>query len=491
MRCKRHVWIGVCFLCLLSTVAAADVRLPRLFSDGMVLQRNRPVPVWGWADPGEEVTVEYANQKKSATSDANGRWMVKLDPLKVSSESQTMTVSSSNIPPITQSPNLQIKNILVGDVFQVSGQSNAAMSLGACLRSPGTHEDIESTTLPQIRIFQVPSGLFKDRPQADVPANCAWAALEPKNNAGFSAVAFYFARALYQRLKIPIGIVRASHGGGRAEIKMSEEALLSYDGGRAFYTAGLEWFKTHPSDRKEDGTVNGRYPSSDWNAAIAPVICFAKSGILWYQGEHNAGDASGYCETLRVLIRSWRAASGDGSMPFIIVQLPAFEAKGDGWPRLREDQLAVYRQTENAGFVVTIDHGEKDNIHPADKKPVGERLALEARRLIYGESVSGCGPLYRDCSIEGARIVVRFTNIGGGLKNADGRALDGFYICDASRHFVPARATITGETVVVEHPQISAPVAVRYLWESFPATVTLFNQDNLPASPFRTDAGEL
>ena len=493
---------GASLWLILPALANANVRLPRLFSDGMVLQRDRPVLVWGSAEPGEAVSVGISSveapthpaQSKGVKADATGYWSATLDPLQVGAP-LILTVNGKDNA-------VRVSDILVGDVYQVSGQSNAAMSLNSCARMPGVQEDIAKTALPQVRIFEVPWGLFKDAPQPDVPETCSWKPLKPETNPGFSALAFYFARNLHQHLGIPIGIVRASHAGGRAEIKMPMQALMSYEGGRQFYASALDAYQMArtkkqaqqaqsntpdglPPEPQSGGTVNGRYPSSDWNGAIAPVIRFAKRGIVWYQGEHNAGDGEKYTETLSVLLRSWREACGDPNRPFLLVQLPRFQAKG--WPSLRESQLAAYRRMPNCGFVVTIDLGEKENIHPADKRPLGERLALEARHLIYHEAVSGCGPLYKNFAVEGEKVVVHFTHTGGGLKIADGKSLAGFLISDASRSFVPAQAEIVGDTVVLHCAGISMPTAVRYLWESFPESVNLCNTEGLPASPFRTD----
>ncbi len=490
-------------LLILALPAPASVSLPRLFSNGAVLQRDRAVLVWGFADPREEVQVHISSadhstnpeQSKNATADETGSWSLFLEPLHVGAP-LTMRVSG-------KANAIEVSDILVGDVFQVSGQSNAAMSMNSCARLPEAKEDIATTKLPQVRVFEVPWALFKDSPQADVPESCSWKSLKPQTNPGFSALAFYFARSLHQHLGVPIGIVRASHAGGRAEIKMPKEALLSFEAGRKSYETAMKAYETakakkqteNPQSNTPDGlppeplvsgTVNGGYPSSDWNGAIAPVIRFTKRGIVWYQGEHNAGDGTKYTETLSALIRSWREACGDKNMPFLLVQLPRYEVKG--WPMLRESQLSAHRNTPNTGFVVTIDLGEKDNIHPADKRPVGERLALEARRLVYGEHVSGCGPLYQDFAVEGNKAVIRFTDTGTGLKAAGGSAFAGFQIADSKRNFITAQAEIVGDTVVVHSPEISKPEAVRYLWESFPQAVSLFNKEGLPASPFRTDA---
>lgn len=470
---------------LLPVLSNAAVRLPRIFSDHMILQRDQPVPVWGWADPGEEVKIAFGGQTKTVKTDAVGKWSATLDPMTASAEPRTMHVAS-----------LSITNVLVGDVFQVSGQSNAASSMDSCKRFPGTTEDIKNTVLPSVRMFVVPLSIFKDTPQEDVPATCGWDSLRPQKNASYSAVAFYFARALHQHLNVPVGIVRASHAGGMAEIKMPKEALLSYEGGLKFYDEAMKFFEANknkpqligrekpgkdglPPEPQPAGTVNGRYPSADWNGAIAPVIRYGKRGIVWYQGEHNAGNGSyAYRHTLPVLVRSWREACGNPEMPFLIVQLPAFEA--EGWPMLRDSQLAAYRQTKNAGFVVSIDHGEKDNIHPADKKPIGERLALEARRVVYGEKVTGCGPLYDGFSVEGSNIIVRFT--GDPLGKVGG----GFAIAGEDKKFIPATAVIRGSTVIVSCPEVAKPVAVRYAWESWPV-VSLFDVNELPASPFTTE----
>ena len=218
------------------------------------------------------------------------------------------------------------------------------------------------------------------------------------------------------------------------------------------------------------------------------VIRYTKRGVLWYQGEHNAGRALEYRELLPVLIHSWREASGQPDLPFVIVQLPAYghpEAELN-WPVLRESQWFAQRSTPNTALVVTIDHGERDNIHPADKREVGERLALETRRLVYGEAVTGCGPLYDGCSVEGAKLIVRFKGLGSGLRAAQGKPLAGFTISGDDRRFFPAEAEIVGDTVVLHSPQVASPVAARYAWAGFPQ-VGLFSTEGLPAGPFRTD----
>lgn len=490
---KRYSWIAI-VLCAAHAEAAA--RLPHIFSDGMILQRDAEAPIWGWADPGEPVTVEFAGQSKSAKADASGNWEIGLDPM-----------SASDRPRVLRAGSVTVSNVLVGDVFLCSGQSNMALSMNACRRFPGTTEDIDSTDLPDVAFFQAPNATFREAPQDDVDAK--WEAVSPENNAHLSAVAFYFARSLHEHLHVPIGIIRASHAGGQAETKMPKAALLSVECGRRFYETAMQraspeavaarnellqaQYETALREAMANGTkppeppkpsraVDGGYPCGDWNGVIAPVIRYAKRGIVWYQGEHNARRAFDYRELLPALIRGWREASGRADMPFILVQLPAYDSpdKVNDWPMLRESQWVAFKATTNTAMVVTIDHGEKDNIHPPDKKPIGERIALEARRLIYGEKVTGCGPLVDGFAADGTNIVVRFT--GNDLKSVGG----GFTIAGEDRKFVPATAAIRGNTVILNNPAVSRPVAARYAWEGFP-TVSLFDVQGLPASPFRTD----
>lgn len=464
--------------------------------------------MWGWGNVGQAVTVEFAGQIRTATVDADGRWSLKLDPLAASAQGRVMTVSAG-----VGKQSTKIHDVLVGDVFQGSGQSNMAASMDSCKRRAGTLEDIRDTNLPNVRFFQGPNATFRATPQEDVEAK--WEAVAPENNAHLSAVSFYFARALHGHVNVPIGIVRASHAGGSAQIKMPLEALLSLESGKKFYDDAMKRYssegraardnifldrwkaaceqakaqgKPEPPRPTPSPAVDGGYPSSDWNGVIAPVIRYTKRAVLWYQGEHNAGQAFEYRELLPVLIDSWRKAGGQGDTPFVIVQLPAYghpDAERH-WPILRESQWVAQRKTPGTALVVTIDRGEKDNIHPADKREVGERLALEIRRLVFKEHVTGCGPLYEGFRIEGSKLIVKLSNTAGGLRAAAGKPLNGFVIAGEDRRFVAAEAQIAGDTVVLQSPNVKAPVAVRYAWAEFPQ-VTLFSKEGLPAGPFRTD----
>ncbi|MGO4291593.1 sialate O-acetylesterase [Chitinophaga sp. RAB17] len=487
--------------------AKADVKLPAIFSDGMVLQRNKPVLIWGFGNPGEPISLRIAGQFKTAITDTAGNWTIKLDPLKVGSPLQLIVKGKEN--------QIEIHDILVGEVFLCSGQSNMAMSLDACKRfgNPNAQTDAEQTTLPMVRIFQTPNATFAVQPEKDVSGQ--WQSLSPDRNLTYSAIAFYFSRSMYRYLKVPIGIIRSSNAGGPIEAKMPLEALLSVECGKNYYDEVIKlsnpemmkkqwedilqkWEKevrdvtavgqVPPPKPKARNPLNGAYPAADWNGVIAPVIKYTKTAILWYQGEHNVARAFNYRKLLPVLISSWRAESGDSNLPFIFVQLPAFGSitMNDNWALVRESQLVTLKATHHTGMVVTINTGDRRNIHPPDKAIVADRLFKETQHIIYGEHTSGCGPLFDDFKVDGKKIIVKFTHINGSMKFLSGQEAKGFVIAGEDRKFYPAEALINGTTVEVFSPDVPRPVAVRYAWAGFP-DVSLFDAFDMPASPFRTD----
>jgi len=487
--------------------AKADVKLPAIFSDGMILQRNKPVLIWGFGNPGEPISLQIAGQFKTTLTDTAGNWTIKLNPLKVGKPLQLIVKGKEN--------QIEIRGILVGEVFLCSGQSNMAMSLDACKRfgNPNAQTDAEQTTLPMVRIFQTPNSLFAARPEKDVPGQ--WQSLSPDKNLTYSAIAFYFSRSMYKYLKVPIGIIRSSNAGGPIEAKMPLGALLSVACGKKYYDETIK--RSNPEMMKKQADevlkkwekevrdvtavgqvpppkptvrnpLNGAYPAADWNGVIAPVIKYTKTAILWYQGEHNVARAFDYRKLLPVLISSWRAESGDSNLPFIFVQLPAFASitMNDNWALIRESQLDVLKKTQHTGMVVTINTGDKKNIHPPDKEIVADRLFKETQHLIYGEQVSGCGPVFDNFKVDGKKVIVKFTQINGSMKFLPGQAAKGFVIAGEDRKFYAARALINGSTIDVFSPDVPRPVAVRYAWAGFPE-VSLCDAFNMPASPFRTD----
>ena len=492
---------------LFGQYAKAEVKLPAIFSDGMVLQRNKPVLIWGFGSPGERISVEIAGQVKTALTDTAGNWSIKLSPLKVGKPLQLMVKGREN--------QIALQDILVGEVFLCSGQSNMAMSLDACKRfgNPNAQTDAQQTTLPMVRIFQTPNSLFAAQPQKDVPGQ--WQSLSPERNLNYSAIAFYFSRSMYSYLKVPIGIIRSSNAGGPIEAKMPLGALLSVDCGKNYYDEVMKrsdpetmkkqadeilkkWEKdvrdvtavgqVPPKKPTVRNPLNGAYPAADWNGVIAPVIRYTKTAVLWYQGEHNVARAFDYRKLLPVLISAWRAESGNPDLPFIFIQLPAFASitMNDNWALIRESQLDVLKKTQHTGMVVTINTGDRKNIHPADKDIVADRIFKETQHLIYGEQVSGCGPLFDSFKVEGEKMILKFNHINGSMKFLPGQAGKGFFIAGEDRKFYAATALIKGSSLEVSATDVPRPVAVRYAWAGFPE-VSLVDAFDMPASPFRTD----
>jgi sialate O-acetylesterase len=449
-------------LCCLATVAlfalpaAAELKLPAIFSDHMVLQRDIAVPVWGTSQPGDTVTVTFAGQTKTAKAAKDGTWRVALDPLKASTKPQALAVQST-----IDNRKSTIQDVLVGEVWLCSGQSNMAMAVG---RAVNAKAESAAAKLPLIRHIKVAraGGGGKGKKGKKGPTAApkdirgAWAVCSPQTAGGFSATAFFFGRELHKELKVPVGLINSSVGGTPIE----------------------QW--TGPDN------AGGLYQSM-----IAPLVPYAIRGAIWYQGERNAkSNATAYAERLPGLIRGWRKVWGQGEFPFYYVQLPNFKTpqskpvEDDGWVLVQEAMLKTLA-VPNTGMAVTIDVGDAKNIHPTNKQAVGKRLALWALGKTYEKDIVCCGPIYKSAARKGSTIVITFDHVGGGLV-AKGGALKGFAIAGADKKFIWADAKIDGETIVVSSPKIKTPAAVRYAWAPNPKC-NLYNKAGLPASPFRTD----
>ena len=454
----------ICILVVLAVTAAqAAVKLPAVFGDNMVLQRGQTVPVWGWADKGEEVTVTVAGQKHMAQAGEDGRWKVTLDKLAVG-RPLTMTVAGSTGKKIT------LKNILVGEVWVCSGQSNMEMGVGGCNNAA---KEIAAAKYPDIRLFTVEK-VKAAQPATDVKGK--WAPCSPKTVGtggwgGFSATAYFFGRQLYKELKVPIGLIHTSWGGTPAEFWTSRKAL-----------------EANPALKPlAQGEASCLY-----NAMIAPLIPYAIRGAIWYQGEANVGAAYRYRTLFPAMIANWRADWGEGDFPFLFVQLAPFNYHNGGadpacCPELWESQLLTLKSTPNTGMAVTTDiAGDLNNIHPTNKQDVGKRLALWALANVYGRKLVYSGPIYKSMTVEGDKIRIEFDHVGGGLISRNGKPLSDFTIAAADQKFVPAVATIDGDSIVVHSDKLAQPEAVRFAWRD-DATPNLANKEGLPASPFRTD----
>ncbi|HAM72981.1 MAG TPA: sialate O-acetylesterase [Verrucomicrobiales bacterium] len=470
----------------------ADVRPHGLFTDHMVLQRGISVPVWGWADEGEEITVTFRDQTRT-TRATGGRWMVRLSNLKAGGP-DPLTIKGKN--------QVVLQDVLVGEVWIASGQSNMEWPMRLTFEA---EKEIAKTANPQLRLYTVPK-LRAIAPTNDVHAS--WAASTPETSPGFSAVGWYFGRDLQKALGVPVGIIHTSWGGSPAEVWMSDavlsgnarykkEILDPYPAAEAQYKGAIAQLEKEKAEAKASGKeFKKNAPWAPWrptelyNGMIAPLIPYAIKGAIWYQGESNAGRAEQYRSLFTDMIRNWRRDWGEGDFGFHLVQLAPFTAikpaPGDSnWAELREAQWLSTRRLKNVGMAVITDVGEENDIHPRRKEPVGARLALAARKVTYGEKIVHAGPEYRSMKVEGDHITLRFDNVGGGLV-ARGGDLKGFAIAGEDRHFEWADARIEGKTIVVRSPKVPKPVAVRYGWADYPV-VNLWNAEGLPATPFRTD----
>lgn len=482
----------------LVVLQAAVVPHP-LFTSRAVLQRNCEVPVWGTAADGEKITVRFAGQSVSTTA-RDGKWLVRLQPLKADSSPQTLTISGTNT--------VTLDDILVGEVWLCSGQSNMEWPIAKSANGRAVASKINE---PQIRLFKVASAPSAEPKQT---LNGRWTHCDARNAAAFSAVGYYFGRDLQKALNVPVGLI-ASHVAGTAADKwISQPALLAHPAlkglvdrqkraeqaydpakAKAAFQAAKQKYETAAAAAKAAGkkppkppSLSGnprhRGPSCLYNGMIAPLQPFAFRGVIWYQGESDRGNPGRYAQLFPTLIKDWRAAWKQGDFPFLFVQLPPFNAIP---PELREIQFNTWKSTPGTGMVVITDHGSPTNIHPPVKEPVGQRLARAARAVVYGEKITWSGPVYKSMDASGPKAIIRFTSTGTGLTASgnDGK-LKGFTIAGPDGKFVPASAVIRGSTVEVSNPAVHKPTAVRFGWDKVP-DVNLFNQDGLPAVPFRTD----
>jgi len=491
-------------LLFIALPVAADVELPALISDNMVLQGGTQVPIWGMAEPGERVSITMGERQASATADKEGWWMVKLEPLESGGPFE-LTVAGNNT--------ITLHNVLVGEVWVCSGQSNMQWSVGRAANPEG---EIAEANYPNVRLFSV-KRTVSYQPQQDVKGN--WLECSPETVKNFSAVGYYFGRYLHKELKTPVGLIHSSWGGTPAEAWTSRTVLedepefkpildrwdqvdANYPQAKEKYEQELAQWKQDaenakkedkPAPRKPRGPTRPNHPhraAGLYNGMIAPLVYYGIKGIIWYQGESNAGRAYQYRKLFPAMIQNWRRDWEQGDFPFLFVQLANFRKRQphpseSAWAELREAQSMALALPKTA-MAVAIDIGEANDIHPKNKQDVGYRLGLGAHAIAYGADKIYSGPIYESMKVDDDKIRLSFKHVGGGLIAQNGEQLKGFAIAGAERKFVWAEAKIDGNTVVVWSEQVQNPVAVRYAWADNP-DCNFYNKANLPASPFRTD----
>ena len=489
----------------------AVLKLSGIFCDNMVLQRDKPAPVFGSGPAGEKVTVEFASQTKLAQADKQGRWRVALDPLPANAEGRTMTVRAA-------SKTITLRNIVVGEVWFCSGQSNMELSVG---RTGDVQEEQTLPANPQLRLFSA-RRQYVAAPSDEI-RDGHWYNITPSNVAGQYATAYYFGKLLQRDLNVPVGLIQSALGATPIQTWMSRQMLAGDAEMDAIATKGL-------ADNQEGLRKNQAYlaaggdpkklPWPDWrtaqtptwlfNGMVNPYIPYAIRGVIWYQGEFNIPDPLPYGKMFPSMIRGWRAAWGEGEFPFYFCQLPGLKMDPPNVGKLAtlRAMQASALELPNTGMAVIYDTAEEQDNHPMNKRPAGERLALLALNRTYGQTVECSGPTYAGMRVEVNKVRVRFEHAPGGLiarelpavyrpvsrkpetlplvRTNPGSQLEGFQLRAKDGQWQWADAQIDGDTVVAESKQVPHPVAVRYAWADF-GFFNLFNKAGLPAAPFDSE----
>lgn len=518
IRMKYTLPLALLSLAVLTVGARAELKLPAIIRDNMVLQQKLANPVWGWDAPGTAVTVTFAGQTKNANAGQDGKWTVKLDPVPANAKPQTMQIKGTTA--------REVKNILVGEVWICSGQSNMQWNVGSCWDA-----DLEIATAkyPQIRLVTVPN-VGTQEPQQDFKGE--WKECSPQTVGGFSAVGFFFGRVLHRMLDVPVGLINNAWGGSAAEAWVrrdvlekdarfkllmestkKNEAFLQSPAAKANYDKALAGWKQRSDDAKKAGKPfterapgapdawlhgNAR-PGNIYNGALLPTIGYGIKGAIWYQGESNAGRAYEYASLFPRMIQHWREEWQQGDFPFYWVQLADFmgektdavQATTSSWAELRESQTKTQSAIKNGGQAVIIDLGEGNDIHPKNKRDVSERLARWALVKDYGLKLPYRSPEYKSVQITGNKAVVTLDTFGSALRTVDVAEVKGFVICGEDKQWKWAQAKIVGkDQIEVTAPGVAKPVAVRYAWSDNPIC-NVYSTDGLPVTPFRTDDFEM
>jgi sialate O-acetylesterase len=461
--------IGVAAM-LTSSVLQAAVKLPAVIGSNMVLQRDQPVPLWGWDEKGTEVTVTIGESKASAKADADGKWMVRLPALKAGGP-HTVTITGTDT--------VKLENVLVGEVWFCSGQSNMEWTVKASLNP---QQEIAAGNHPKIRHIKIPH-TPAETPQTDVKSD-GWKVCSPETVADFTAVGYFFGRSLQEKLDVPIGLIGCNWGGTRIEPWTPPQGFKAVPALKDI-ADNLDKFP----QKNAQGAINHQSALALYNGMVHPLVPYGIKGAIWYQGESNNGEGMLYHEKMKALISGWRSVWGKEDLPFGFVQLASYKY-GNSPPTnlagIWEAQTATLA-VPHTGMAVTVDISDVKDIHPKNKQEVGKRLSLWALAKVYGKSdLVYSGPIYKSMKVDGNKIRLAFDHVGGGLAARDGQPLTWFKVAGEDKNFVEAEAKVEGNEVVVSSQSVEKPVAVRFAWDQI-AEPNLSNKEGLPASPFRTD----
>jgi len=487
MRTQFSFGFALFAMVLFVAAARGEVRVAHVFGDQMVLPRDVPVPVWGWAEAGESVAAEFGEQRKSTTADGEGKWSLEFAPLSASAESCELKIAGSK----SAAP-VVFRDVLVGEVWLASGQSNMATGAGP---------EAAAADTPLVRFAAVES-FYPGAPAADLKSRCRWRNGGTESASSCSGTGLWFARRLQGELGVPVGVIISAVGGSRAEHWTRREILEKTVGPDAYLAKILAEAKKAQAKPASPDSV-GKFPghivgTREWidgrlggrfNGMIAPLAPFPFCGVVWYQGEDNAGDFAAYAALLPAMIADWRTW-WDRELPFLIVQLPAYnhqrQPDGTTWAAMREVQAQIARKVPGCDLAVTLDNVDPDQLHPRNKRTVGERLAAVALRQVYGRDAIPTVPSFDSMTITGGTIRLRFRNVGDGLVSRTGDQLKGFAVAGSDQRFIAAEARFEGNEVIVSSKDVQTPLAVRYAWVNAPA-VSLYDQSGTPLAPFRTD----
>lgn len=495
----------------ITLASQAELKLPAIIGDNMVLQQKHANPIWGWDTPGTEVQVTFAGQNKSAKAGADGKWTVTLDPVPANAKPAKLAIKGTTAK--------ELANVLVGEVWLCSGQSNMQWSVS---QSWDADLEIATAKFPNIRLISVPQ-VGTQEPQSDFKG--AWQSCSPTTVGEFSAVGYYYGRVLHQMLDVPVGLIDNAWGGSAAEAWVRRDLLekdarfksmidgwvvrekdLSSTAAKLKYEKALADWKTRAAAAKAAGKpftergpqapeqiLSGQHrPGNLYNGVLLPIIGYGIKGNIWYQGESNASRAWEYAQLFPFMIEHWRNEWKQGDFPFYWVQLADFKPEktepGDSdWAELRESQTKTQQAIKNGGQAVIIDLGEANDIHPKNKRDVAERLARLALARDYGVKLPHRSPEFKAIAFQGDKAQVTLDTFGSSLRTLDVSEVKGFAICGEDRKWVWAQAKLAGPNKVeVSAPGIAKPVAVRYAWSDNPVC-NLFSVEGLPVTPFRSD----